>query len=507
MMSQRRGIFRNTVLSAAGRAVPLVVGVVAMPFVAGGLGPDRFGILSLCWALLGYFTVFDVGVGRATTKFVAEAWSHRAHESARHMIYTAVALQLGLGVLGAVALASASRPVAGQLLNIPAGLVHEATAAFRLLAWSLPCLLVATALRGALEAAHRFDLVSAVRVPSASSLFLIPLAAPLLGADLRSVVGMLALAQLATAAVYGGLVMRIFRLGPPVAPTPASARRLLAYAGWVAVSSAVEPLLVSAERFLLGVVHSIAAVGYYGAPHDAITRLTILPASLAAVLFPAFSSQGRSLTARHAELYSRATQLLAMSVVPLAAVTIVFARELLDAWLGPAFAQEATPALQILAIGVALNSIAYVPFALIQGLGRPDLTAKFHLLEVGPYLVLAWYLVSEIGITGAAAAWTIRVTADAGLLFWGASRLTGTGAARDRSGQVTLALTLGATLAAWAVTALVAAPSARITVFLVAIVAAAPLLRRYRSAVACLQAASALPEGVSRRPSGGPVLS
>ena len=63
---------RNTGLNIIGQVVPLLVGLGAIPYVVRGLGTERFGILSIAWVLLGYFSLFDLGLGRATTKFVAE---------------------------------------------------------------------------------------------------------------------------------------------------------------------------------------------------------------------------------------------------------------------------------------------------------------------------------------------------------------------------------------------------------------------------------------------------
>jgi len=61
---------------------------------------------------------------------------------------------------------------------------------------------------------------------------------------------------------------------------------------------------------------------------------------------------------------------------------------------------------------------------MVQGYGRPDIAAKFHLLELPFYLItlslaLRWY-----GIVGAAVAWTLRVTLDASLLFVAAGWLS-----------------------------------------------------------------------------------
>ncbi|MBM3312230.1 MAG: hypothetical protein FJY80_12070, partial [Candidatus Aminicenantes bacterium] len=62
-----------TVLNLTGYVAPMVVGFLAIPFLIRWLGVDRFGVLSLIWVLAGYFAVFDLGLGLATTKFVAEA--------------------------------------------------------------------------------------------------------------------------------------------------------------------------------------------------------------------------------------------------------------------------------------------------------------------------------------------------------------------------------------------------------------------------------------------------
>jgi O-antigen/teichoic acid export membrane protein len=98
-------------------------------------------------------------------------------------------------------------------------------------------------------------------------------------------------------------------------------------------------------------------------------------------------------------------------------LVIAFARQILGFWLGADYAAQGTLVLQILAAGVLINSLAQILFSLLQGLGRPDLVAKFHVIELPLYGVLLWFLLKHMGIAGAALAWTLRVTADALLLF------------------------------------------------------------------------------------------
>jgi O-antigen/teichoic acid export membrane protein len=58
----------------------------------------------------------------------------------------------------------------------------------------------------------------------------------------------------------------------------------------------------------------------------------------------------------------------------------------------------------------------------VQGVGRPDLTAKLHLLELPVYLGLLFWLIHADGIEGAAIAWSVRMVVDALALFFIAKR-------------------------------------------------------------------------------------
>ncbi|MDQ7839623.1 MAG: oligosaccharide flippase family protein [bacterium] len=87
---------RNTLLNLGGNVAALLVGVVTIPAVVRGLGTERFGLLALAWAVLGYTTIFDLGLGRATARFGAEALGQGRRETASAIVWTVVPLQLAL---------------------------------------------------------------------------------------------------------------------------------------------------------------------------------------------------------------------------------------------------------------------------------------------------------------------------------------------------------------------------------------------------------------------------
>jgi O-antigen/teichoic acid export membrane protein len=122
-------------------------------------------------------------------------------------------------------------------------------------------------------------------------------------------------------------------------------------------------------------------------------------------------------------LYAKGAKYTFIILFPPIFLAVVFAPELLNFWLGPEFSRASARVLQVLALGVFTNCVANIPFALVQGLGRSDITAKLHLIETPFYLILLWWSVSTFGITGAALAWSLRATADMVLLFIVAKRL------------------------------------------------------------------------------------
>jgi O-antigen/teichoic acid export membrane protein len=175
--------------------------------------------------------------------------------------------------------------------------------------------------------------------------------------------------------------------------------------------------MASLDRLLIGSLVSISAVAYYATPSEVITRLLIVPLAIVGVLFPAFSSGFVQDKARTKLLFVRGVKYTSLAIFPFLLVVIVFAREGMTLWVGAEFAKHGTTVLQWLAMGVFFNGIGQIPFALVQGSGRPDITGKLHLIELPVYTAVLWLLVHSRGIEGAAIAWTTRVVADAIILF------------------------------------------------------------------------------------------
>lgn len=435
---------RNTLFNFIGQAIPLLVGVITIPFIIRGLGMERFGVLSLAWVIVGYFSLFDLGLRWALTKFVAELLGKGETERLPVLFSTSLALHLVLGTVGGLFLAGVTPLLVERVLNMPPGLIGEVKTTFFILAGSVPVVIITGSLSGVLAAGQRFDLVNAVSIPSMSLSFLIPVGALLFGLTLPGIVSLLLVSKLGAAFAYLLLCRKAFPVLKRWVPLNAKViYPLLSFGGWVTVTNIVGPILTYLDRFLLGSLVSVAAVGYYAAPYEVVTRLWIIPASLVGTLFPAFSALWPRQREEVARLYARGVKYLLLTLSPVVLLLVVFANHILRFWLGEEFAQQSTLVLQILAIAILVNSLGHMPINLLHALGRPDLPAKFHLVELVLFIGMAWLLITKVGIAGAALAWTFRVALDTLLLFIASCKILPgalTALAENRVIQTNLAL-------------------------------------------------------------------
>ena len=417
-MKRRGSIARNSILNLIGFVIPLGVGLLAVPVITRELGPARFGLLSLAFAILEYSNLFDLGLGRATTREVSASLARR-DSKVSEVIGGSLLSQMMLGLVGSVVLFFLSPILADHAFVIPAELKPEAVRVFRVLALMIPPTVLLLTLRGILEAAQRFDLSNGLRIPGSVATFLIPAVAASYGYSLPAIVVMLLLTRLMICVMMMIAVTRIvpgFELRPKLSWD--TMRPLFVFGGWMSISNVVSPMLIYLDRFMLGGLIGVTAVGYYTAPFDGVMRLLIIPASLMGAVYPSISALAAvgDHDAIH-RVYAEALKKTVGILILPALVLLIAGPWLLNLWLGPVFAREGELAIRILAIGVLLNAAAHVPSGFITALGRPDIIAKLHVAELALHVPLAWYLIRHFGVGGAALAWSIRVGFDAGLLF------------------------------------------------------------------------------------------
>jgi O-antigen/teichoic acid export membrane protein len=323
---------------------------------------------------------------------------------------------------GGAALALTSPWIIGDALHLAPELRGETQTAFYLVAAALPAVVMLPAMRGLLEAQQHFGLVNAVRLPMGVFTYLGPVLVLPLSNSIAAVVAALIGVRLIAWLAY--LLLCLTTL-------PALRRRwwfernllvtLLRLGGWITVSNLAGGLILVLDRFLVAALLSVTAVAYYTAPYEAMLKLLVVSSALVAVLFPAFAAARDSDATTF--LYAKGLRYLLIVLFPIVLVLVALAPELLRLWLGAEFAANSAGLLRLFAIGILVNSLATVPFVLLQARDRADVSAKLHLAQMPIYLALAWVMIRLFGLEGAATASLLRGTIGAVILFLIANRL------------------------------------------------------------------------------------
>lgn len=423
-LALRARVGRNAFLNLVGLTVPLAVAFFLLPVLTHALGPARFGLLGMSWAFLEYLTLFDIGLGKATVRYVADSLARRTNDIPQ-ITAVSLAVQMMIGSAAGAVLALVAPLLARSVFRIDPALVPEASLLFMAVGLNLPMVLAITTLRGVLEGAQRFTISNAIRIPSSAGAIAIPAVLAAAGRSLPSMLVWVFVWRSVSALVtlYAiGRTVPGFRLERPRDWT--RLRGLISFGGWVAVSGVVSPILVYFDRFALGARTGLTAVGYYTVPYEGVARLLLIPNSFINALFPLLTGLGAAAAVATIDrlFASSMRSLLLLMSVP-AGAALLLAPYILNAWMGPVYAAQGALALRILAVGVLIVAAAHIPYTFLEAMGRPDVPAKFHLLELSLYIPGAWYLVGRWGITGAAVAWTLRVTLDTVLLFMAARRI------------------------------------------------------------------------------------
>ena len=406
---------RNFAFNLAGYLVPTLLALGTVPVYLHLIGPARYGVLALAWLILGYFGLFDLGLGRAATQRIA-ALRHDTPHARAVALDTAIATNVVIGLAGALILLPVAWVLFSRSIDMDPQIRAEAVASTPFLALAVPVATTMGVLSGALMGREKFLETNRISITSTALFQILPLCvAWLFGPNLP----LLMAASIASRGI--GVVMLWLACRREFGAVNGSLwdrgqlMGLLSFGGWVTMTSMFGPLAVFSDRFMIGALIGAAAVTTYVVPMEATRRISGLANSLATTAFP------RLAVATGEE----ARRLVAASIGALYAVTTpaivggMFIMEpLMRAWLGTAIGLQVTPLARIFLVNYWINSLAQVPFGVLNAKGRPDIVGKLMLGETVVYVIVMWFALKYFGLAGGAWTMTIRSIIDMLLLSY-----------------------------------------------------------------------------------------
>lgn len=399
-------LIKNTFWNLSGYALPTLIAIPALGFLARGLGPERFGLFSLALAIIGYASIFDAGLSRAV---VREISLHRDDPvECKKIVANSSLILLILGCLGGGLIYFSGAAIV-SVLNVQPDFYHETLNAISLVSLSLPFFLLNQAWLAILEGREEFKKSNLIKSVNSSLIAGLPALAVIIHPSLTwAVLGLLTARLLSLIFTFYNCRMHIVH--SQLKPDRKTAVRLLHYGGWITVSNIISPLMSYFDRFVVSNVMGASHVAFYSAPAEGVQRLTIIPGALARAVFPKLS--GRYGQAEKQKQLKLAYIMMLLAIVPIALVGIIFADMIIPLWLGNQYAGLPAEVFKVLLIGFIFGSVAQIPFASIQGAGHSRITALIHLCELLPYLGVLYYFIHLWGVMGVAFAWTLRVAID-----------------------------------------------------------------------------------------------
>jgi len=435
------GLAINTLYNFLGRLLPMGAALFCIPLIVEGLGVEKFGVLTLAWMIVGYFGIFDLGVGRSTTRFVAKAIEDNRTAEIPGLVWTALGMLLLFGLIGGGLFAVLSPWLVRSVFNVSPELHLDTIHAFWCLAASIPFILGASGGRGVLEGYQKFGLANLIRVPASLFNFVAPVVVLLVWKSLFAVVLALSLGRAVVLFIYLIAALRCFGgLSRSWKASRTVARRLLGFGGWLTATNIFGAAMSFGyvDRFIVSSKIDMSAVAYYSTPFEVIAKYLIFSGALVTTLFPMFSAMSSGRSSESAALQNSMIRYLLALMSGLIFATITFAEPGLRLWLGEEFATNSTLVAQLLAVGILMISLGSITSSAIQGAGRPDLTAKRHMIQLPLYMAACWLASIEFGLVGVAAVWVIYAVTDFIVIQLLSYRITVTPNSRFLSEQMRL---------------------------------------------------------------------
>lgn len=153
----------NVVWSWLGVGVSIIGGLLLSPYLIKKLGPEGYGIWTICFALVENYWFLDLGFRSATVKYVAHYWAREEYDKVSEVVNTGLAYAGGAALLMFFAVAFGARYL-DRFFQVSSA-YRESFFVLVLLVSFTWCINVVFSLFGAcLEALQRFDLYNRIVV-------------------------------------------------------------------------------------------------------------------------------------------------------------------------------------------------------------------------------------------------------------------------------------------------------------------------------------------------------
>jgi O-antigen/teichoic acid export membrane protein len=412
----------NVAATVVGTGVAIVVQIGCLPLLLDekALGLAAWGVVGLQTVVQGVVLTLDLGLGAVVGRELARlAKATEGARASRDLVRTLEIGYWGIGAVAAAVIAAAAPWIAvhwvaqgaahaagsGHSAALPPEAVARALRAMGVVAGLLLPGTLYTAVLAGLQRqvgaqvlrmgwslAVNVGAVVAVRASGAGleAFFAVQMAATLLWTGASA------------ALCWSRLPGRGGRWAPEALRAP------WRFAAGLALITVAGMVLVQLDKVALSYLVPLELAGAYFVAYAVGTTPLLLVKPLFAVIFPRFAHAVATPGSDLAGDFHRNAQIMAVLVLPLAAVVGRFGVDLVQVWTGnPDTAALAGPLAGLLVLGTALHALMHVPYALQLAHGWVRVSLRILAVVLAVMIPGMAILVWKLSVTGAALGWLL----------------------------------------------------------------------------------------------------
>ena len=389
---------RGSFFLAVGNFVSTVIYAIGVFVMAGLLGPELYGVYTLCFTVPSFLFIVNIGVNQGLTKFSASLYAQGQTGKLAKLIYHGIIFNSIVGLfffllcfvfsdwLAAYVIA---RPEYGGYVRLASFIIF-----FQALFNSANAVFIGLY---KMEFRALNSVIEAI-VKTAISPFLIVVGLGVFGALTGLVASYLA------AAVFGIFVvfMKIYRSLDTCnvnSHFSENIKKLLKYGSPLYAATIVVGFYSPLQNVMLAIFASDVEVGFFKAAKNFTTLISVISGSVAISVFPAFARLENK-SDQLETFFSLCVKYTSLVLLPIVLLIIIFSREIVLIVYGSAYVSTAfyliLIALQFLLVG--LGSIVLPSF--FNGIGETKMTFKLNLVNFAAFLPIALLLTQLYGVYG-----------------------------------------------------------------------------------------------------------
>jgi O-antigen/teichoic acid export membrane protein len=397
---------KSAALGSALRTLNFFASVIATflltPFVVHSLGDRSYGLWLLVGAFIGYYGLFDLGLGTAVSRYIAGALGRDDRDDCRRTFSTAI--QCYVLLAGLVILVTCTFSWFSPVLAGDAAEARLFSGVILVLGVSVSLQFVLKPYLGMLQALGRFDVMAGIEILT------VLVRSGLIVGVLMAGYGVLALAWATFLSTLPRLVLAVYfcrRFVPWLRFSrqpfrSATTKTLFGYSFYMLIARLGDNLRFNSDSLVITAFLGLAFVTPYGIASSLTMKFKDFMMSLLGVLQPTYSRlEGQGDHERIKRTLFFATKVAMCTSTFIGFALIMWGKAFIERWMGPSYL-AAYPCLVVLAVGWTINFWQSPSVSLMYSTSGHRFYALSNSIEAVANVLLSLWWVLPLGILGVA---------------------------------------------------------------------------------------------------------